>query len=92
LQLNQHFGGLYARQPIRGRGNMKRGIEILRCGAQTPNDRLRGHKLLSYLVPAKAATGRLAPQRRNLFPRSVFRRIQLSKPFLPIGNIGIMQG
>ena len=54
----------------------ERGIEILCCVAQTPHVRLRGATApdgqgtdCNFLVPAQAATGRFAPQRRNLFPR-----------------------
>ena len=55
------------------RGDKERGSKLLRCGAQTPIGRLRGQgedpRPASALVPAKAATWCLAPQRRNLFPR-----------------------
>ena len=65
--------------------NRKRGTKVLRCGAQTPNVHLRGQRLgcLQHLsVPAKAVTGRFAPQRRTLVPRLLFPRFLLLLLFL----------
>ena len=52
----------------------ERGNKFHRCGVQTPSFDLRrkrseGNREQSYLVPAKAVTGRFAPQRRSLLPR-----------------------
>ena len=69
----------------RKRGSKERGNKLRRCGARTPNGRLRGHKILpqSYSVPAQAATGRFAPQRRTLVPRSSIPRSSIPPSLSP---------
>ncbi len=60
----------------------RRGNKFRRCGAQTPNIRLRGRRpdyllRLPYSSSAQADAGRFAPQRRNLFPRFFSPRLFL---------------
>ncbi len=52
-------------------GKEKRGTKVLRCGARTPTLHPRGERARQEHfnpVPAKAVTGRFAPQRRILVP------------------------